>query len=317
MPPEIAVVVPTYRRPEALRRLLDALADQTLAPARWELVVVDDRSGDPAVDELLDRLPELVRAPARALRTPTNGGPAVARNVGWRAAEAPLVAFIDDDVVPGPAWLEAGLTAFDDPVLGVVQGRTSPPEGVVTTSLPAWSLWRRIEDAGPFFEACNIFYRRAALEQTAGFDEELAWWGEDTTLGWQVLEAGWGRGFASGASAVHDVETRGLAWFVQNGWREHHVVALAARHPGYRREAFWQPWAFRRRDALFALAAVSAITALRWRPALVGVAPYLWWARPSLRKPRFLRLWAETAAVDAARAAGHIAGAVRHRVVVV
>jgi glycosyltransferase involved in cell wall biosynthesis len=317
MTAEIAVVVPTYRRPDRLRRLADALAAQTLDPSRWELVVVDDCSSSPGVDRVLAELADLVPCPARALRTPANGGPAVARNVGWRSTAAPVIAFIDDDVVPDPKWLEAGLGAFDDVRVGVVQGHARVPDGVDLDQLPAWSLWRVIDGDGPFFEACNIFYRRAALEQSRGFDEELAWWGEDTTVGWQVVEAGWGRAFCSEASAVHDVVQRGPAWFLRNGWLEHHVIALAARHPGYRAEAFWRPWAFRKRDAAFTVAAVSALAALRWRPALVGVLPYLWWGRPSVRHRRFLRLCAETAAVDAVRTAGHLTGAIRHRVLVI
>lgn len=314
---DIAVVVPTYRRPAGLRRLLGALARQTLPADRWELLVVDDQSKEPEVEAVLSELGDCVPATARALRTPANGGPAVARNVGWRATRAPIVAFLDDDVVPEPAWLAGGLAAFTDPDVGVVQGFTTLPQGVDQFALAAWSLWRRVEGPGPFFEACNIFYRRAALERTSGFDEELAWWGEDTTLGWQVVERGWGRAFAEEAAATHDVERRGLGWFVRNGWREHHVVALGARHPGYRAEAFWRPWAFRRRDALFALAAVSAAAGLRWRPALAGVIPYALFARPSLRKPQLLRLWGGAVAVDAARTAGHLAGALRHRTLVV
>ena len=314
---EIAVVVPTYRRADALTRLLDALAEQTLDPERWELVVVDDCSNQADVDEVLSDLAGRMPCAARALRTPDNGGPAVARNIGWRATGAPVIAFLDDDVLPDPIWLEAGLAAFDDEGVGVVQGRTVAPDGVDVHAQPAWSLWHVIDEAGPFFQSCNIFYRRAALEPTTGFDEQLAWWGEDTTLGWQVVEAGWARAFAPKANAIHEVEVRGPGWFIRNGWREHHVIALAARHPGYRAEAFWRPWAFRKRDAAFVVAVTSGLIGLRWRPAWLGVLPYLWWGRPSVRHRRFLRVCAETAAVDAARSAGHLAGAVHHRVLVV
>ena len=67
--PDIAVIVPTHRRPDRLRRLLDTLAMQTLDPSRWELLVIDDCSDDPAVDEVLASLTELVPCAARALRT--------------------------------------------------------------------------------------------------------------------------------------------------------------------------------------------------------------------------------------------------------
>ena len=314
---DIAVVVPTYRRPERLRRLLGALKTQTLDPSRWELVVIDDASNDPAVETVLDTVTAVVPCRARVLRTGRNDGPAAARNLGWRTTTAPVIAFVDDDVLPDRRWLETGLAAFSNPAVGVVQGRTRVPDGIDVHALPPWALWREIDEGGPFFEACNIFYRRAALEQTAGFDEAMRWWGEDTTVGWQVVEAGWQRGFSDGAAVVHDVEQRGPRWFLRNGWLEHHVVQLAGRHPGYRREAFWRPWAFRKRDAAFVLAAASALAGLRWRPAWLGVLPYLWWGRPSVRNQRFLRLCVETALVDAARSAGHLSSAIRHRILVI
>ena len=315
--PDIAVIVPTHRRPDRLRRLLDTLAAQTLDPSRWELLVIDDCSDDPAVDEVLASLTELVPCAARALRTPRNGGPAAARNLGWRTTNAPVVAFVDDDVVPDAGWLRAGLAEFEDAALGVLQGRTRVPDGVDVHALPPWSLFRLIEQSTPFFEGCNIFYRRAALEQTTGFDEQIGFYGEDVALGWQVVEAGWQRRFCADACVVHDVEIRGTSWFTRNGWLERHVVALAGRHPGFRREAFWRPWAFRKRDAAFVLAVASAAAGLRWPAAWLGVLPYMWWGRPSIRNPRFLRLCLETVAVDAARSAGQLTSAVRHRVLVV
>ena len=88
---------------------------------------------------------------------------------------------------------------------------------------------------------------------------------------------------------MHDVEIRGPGWFARNGWLEKHVVTLAARHPGFRREAFWRSWAFRRRDAAFVVALASAAAGLRWPPALLGVVPYLWLGRPSIRDRKFLQ----------------------------
>jgi len=171
--PDIAVIVPTHRRPDRLRRLLDTLATQTLDPSRWELLVIDDCSDDPTVDEVLGSLTELVPCAARALRTPRNGGPAAARNLGWRTTNAPIVAFVDDDVIPDAGWLQAGLAEFEDAALGVLQGRTRVPDGVDVHALPPWSVFRLIEQSTPFFEGCKIFYRRASREQTTGFDEQI------------------------------------------------------------------------------------------------------------------------------------------------
>lgn len=99
--PEISVVVITYDRPSALRACLQSLAAQSFSRGRFEVVVVDG-SARPAAD--LDEefrgslnLNHVVRP---------NAGVAVARNRGARAAVAPFLAFIDDDCVAEPHWLE-------------------------------------------------------------------------------------------------------------------------------------------------------------------------------------------------------------------
>ena len=328
--PDISVVVPTHNRAGRCAALVRRLAEQTIGVARFEVLVVDDCSTDDTA-RVLAALVDQVPYRLVPLRTPVNGGPAAARNIGWRAASGRVVAFMDDDCLPEDGWLAAGLAAFDaDAGLGVAQGCTRAPDGVDVSKLQGWYVWRVITSATPYFDACNIFYRRAALEQTGGFDEQIAWWsthpgpgstpvawGEDTTAGWSVVEAGWGRGFVADAVVVHEVELRGWAWHVKCGYLDRIIVQLGARHPGYRREAFWRPWAYRREDAAFLLAVAGIAAARRWRPAALAALPYVWWRRPSIRRPRFLQVFVGNLAVDTARAVGQLHGAVRHRTFVV
>src|SRR3954467_4719649 len=93
-----SVVVPTIARP-SLDVLLDALAAAP-GPRPAELILVDDRpTGDPL-------RPDRPRPPPpRVLRT-GGGGPARARNLGWRSADTEWIAFLDDDVVPDRDWYQ-------------------------------------------------------------------------------------------------------------------------------------------------------------------------------------------------------------------
>jgi glycosyltransferase involved in cell wall biosynthesis len=291
--------------------------------------VVDDCSRDDTV-AILTALADDLPYRLRVLRTPSNGGPGQARNVGWRATTAALLAFMDDDCAPEPGWLEAGLRWLHaHPDAGVAQGRTRAPDGVDVTTLQGLYVWRVIPESTPYFDACNIFYRREALDRTGGFDEEIGWWpsfgrpratpvawGEDTAAGWAVVEDGWARGFVPDAVVVHEVERRSLRWHLKYGYLDRVIVGLAAAHPGYRKEAFWRPWAYRREDAAFALAVAGLLGALRWRPAALAVLPYVWWRRPSIRKPDFVPTCIAYVAVDAARAAGRVSGAVKYRILV-
>src|SRR3546814_267097 len=121
---DITVVAPTYQRADRLERLLRALEAQDHPRDRFEVVVVDDASTD-ATPQVLTAAQERAQIQLTVLRQATNGGPAPGRNAGWRAARAPVVAFIDDDCTPEPGWVAALARAFArNDRLGVAQGRT-------------------------------------------------------------------------------------------------------------------------------------------------------------------------------------------------
>lgn len=318
--PVVSVVVATHRRPDKCTRLLRALVAQELAADEFEVIVVDDCSGDETGEVVASLRPELPYQ-VQLLRTDASRGPGPARNLGWRAANAPFVAFTDDDCVPDPGWLAAGLEALsDDPALGFVQGRTVP-EDMDAVKSDRWTYSLNPFHPDPHFETCNIFYRRAALESGGGFGEDHNWWGgwycEDTYAGWRAIDAGWSRGFAEAALVTHPVVARDLRWWVNKSLMMYVEVAVARRHPGFREEAFWRPWAPRRLDAAFAVGAAGLLLSVRWRPAVLLAVPYAWWARPSVRQPRFWRRCAMTVAVDSARTVGILYGALRERVLVI
>ena len=105
--PELSVVVCTNREPERLARSLEALRAQTIWE-RMEVVVVDDGAPAPLASVCGDFGAVLIEHPA-------NLGLAAARNTGWQAAKAPVVAFTDDDCRPEPEWAEVLLGAYEDP----------------------------------------------------------------------------------------------------------------------------------------------------------------------------------------------------------
>jgi len=155
----VDVVIPTFRRPEALARCLAAMERQTVAPASIE--VVDDSEED--------------------------RGPAYSRNLGWRRGVAPIVAFTDDDCVPSPDWVESIQNKFEGSSIGGIEGSvtTVSERGSFSDMDPAASdLWNR-------FKTANMAYRRRVLEEVNGFDERYFIHREDTDLGWRVINAGY------------------------------------------------------------------------------------------------------------------------------
>lgn len=317
----ISVVIPTYNRVERCRRLLRLLADQTLSAAAFEVIVVDDCSPDGTFAALQSLVPD-VPYRLRLMQAANNAGAGPARNIGWQAADAPIIAFIDDDVVPDPGWLAAGLEVMDaDPRIGVVQGRTncSDPDALNATR---WAHSVIVFGPTPYFESCNIFYRRQAIQDAGGFGVEYTrWsspaWGEDTLAGWSAIEAGWHSGYADDAIVTHDVEYRTLKWWLKTSLSQYREVALAQRFPEFRRRAFWRPWAPRQTDAAFALSALGLMIATRWRPAALAAVPYLVVGRPQMKQGDFLKGCLETVLVDSARAAGNLYGSAKSRTLVV
>lgn len=318
---DLAVVIPTFNKAGNLRPLLTALSEQTLDRSRFEVIVVDDCSTDETGQVLKQLADEMPIALIIARTERNSGGPAVPRNIGWRSSRAPIVAFLDDDCMPAREWLSAALSDIQaNPAWGVTLGRTTSPPDVDIDRLTRWQVARIVDGPGPLFEATNIFYRREALDEVGGFDEGISWWGEDTDLGWRVLEAGWERGFSERALVVHEVADRGWRWHMKFGWLDHRVIEVAARHPQVRREAFWRPWAMNRVDAEFALALVGLILARKWQPAVALTLPYLWGRQPPFRREGVNRatigLGLQTLAVDAVRFAGHMKGSASGRILV-
>lgn len=112
--PDLSVVVCTNRGPERLQASLGALQRQTVRE-RMEVIVVDDGAPEPLG-------PLCARFGAVVLVHPQNLGLAAARNTGWEAARAPIVAFTDDDCRPEPGWAEALLGAYADPAVVAAGG---------------------------------------------------------------------------------------------------------------------------------------------------------------------------------------------------
>ncbi len=178
-----SVVVPTIGRP-SLDVLLDALAAAP-GPRPAELILVDDR---PAGAPLRPERPGL--PPVRVVRT-GGGGPARARNLGWRTARTDWIAFLDDDVVPDPDWyqrLEQDLAALPSDVAGS-QGRVRVPlpgdrrptdweRGTAGLATSSWIT-------------ADLAYRRAVLAAVGGFDERFPRaFREDSDLALRVMDTG-------------------------------------------------------------------------------------------------------------------------------
>jgi len=194
-----SVVIPTFRRAETLFPVLDALAAQ-LEPPEFEVVVVDDGSGD-------DTLPRL-----RSYRPPypfrffsqENAGPATARNRGVREARGAVVVFLGDDTVPEPPLLSihARTHAEKRPQPVAVLGYTTWPLGLRVSPFLhhineyglqfGYGLIRDPEQVPfNFFYTSNVSLPRELLLEAGLFDTSFphaAW--EDIEVAYRLMQRG-------------------------------------------------------------------------------------------------------------------------------
>jgi glycosyltransferase involved in cell wall biosynthesis len=308
---EIAVAVASHERPLRLLWLLNALEEQTLDRARFEVVVAHDSGPASDSERILATHPLAAAGVLRHVTLDRPGGPATVRNAAWRATTAPLVAFTDDDCRPPPEWLERALAAALAAPGAVVQGTTrpDPDEEHLVRAARARTQW--IDPPSWQVQTCNVVYPREVLERARGFDDGAMplCAGEDTDL---FCRSGAPLVPAPEALTFHAVEPMSIRGRVAFAWRWRQLPALLARHPHLRRHAemglFWK-----RRHARFLLA-VAGVAARR--PLLV--LPWALAALPAYGDDARGRLRAVSelpgqALVDAVEVAGLAVGSARHR----
>lgn len=180
----LSVVIPTRNHLPLLKRLLNSIAEQSLPPSAYEIIVVDDGS----TDGTTAFLSEEARASSLFYVQVDRQGPPRARNIGIGHAHAPIVACLDDDVRLRQDCFERALSYFDDPAVGIV-------EATVYIEGEGRPLQLYASDQG--FVTAAMFFRKDALQNVGGFDpaffdpETGLFFRDDADIGFRILEAGY------------------------------------------------------------------------------------------------------------------------------
>ena len=247
-----SIVVASYQRAPAVRRLLEALSAQACDPACFEVVIVADGSTDGTLE-----LVEGFEAPftLRGARQ-ENTGRAAASNRAIGLARADLLIILDDDMVAAPGLVAAHIAAHADAaerrfVMGpapiALPASPSPFLRYMTTTRN--EHYARLAEPGHVFHvrdlySANASVRREVLLGVGGFDEAYrTYGGEDVDLALRLEEAGVVFGFCADAAAAEAYEKtfRELAAdMVQEG---RNAVRLAIEHPqAAAGQQFSEPW---------------------------------------------------------------------------
>ncbi|MXV52395.1 glycosyltransferase [Pedobacter sp. HMF7647] len=179
----VSVVIPTYKRPELLKRCIESLFIQTLDHQLYELVIVGD-GFDSQTKEVVRTWKEAGFANLTYIYLPDKKGPAAARNMGWLSAKAKLIAFTDDDCLPKSTWLQTILHCWNGNEEIACSGKLTVP---LSENPSDYELNTANLETAEFITA-NCICTKAALIKTGGFDERFFMaWREDSDLHFKLL----------------------------------------------------------------------------------------------------------------------------------
>jgi len=197
---KLSVIIPTHERTDALRRTLEALAAQTLPEDLFEVIVVDDGSGE----ETRAALRDLRGRFDFALIEKQQGGLASARNAGAGRAQGEILHFLDDDVVPDAATLREHVETHEAAGEAVVVVGSLPFPEQMGRDPFLWYLERSghydlYEDPGKYPGGRpplpplngNSSLPRELFDRIGRYDEGFKQYGgEDLELGYRLARAG-------------------------------------------------------------------------------------------------------------------------------
>jgi GT2 family glycosyltransferase len=256
--PFVSVVIPCFKRKEWLQEQIALIRAQDYPADRFEIIMVDNGSRDGTFEWLQE---EATKGPVRLtcienttqFRSPEGGS----RNLGLTLARGEIVGFTDSDCLVEPNWISNAVRHFSTGI-GIVCGRTVAPEDKDTGLLSRI----KVVDEETYFDTCNIFYRKEAIDKVGGFARDVPNYGfhpagEDTDLGLRVKQAGYRSYFADDVVVAHRVRHQTPRQWLLEPCIVASVPYLAHKHPIIRERMLFLRYFLTPATALFDLALLS------------------------------------------------------------
>jgi glycogen synthase len=195
----VSVVINTYNRAASLHDTLQAMPRQNYP--HFEVIVVTGPSTDNTI-EVLRKHSANIRVGSCSERNLS-----ISRNVGIEMARGDFVAFIDDDAVPDEDWLADAIAGFDSEEVAGVGGFVYDHTGYNLQY--SYSLCDRMGNAYhnipvsmpelcypgsyryPALLGTNSVFRREALLEIGGFDEQFDYFLDETDVNLRLIDAGY------------------------------------------------------------------------------------------------------------------------------
>ncbi len=201
--PSLSVVLPTYKRPDTLRRTLKCLAEQDLEPEEFEVIVIEDGATEETA-AVVEEARQTSMPGITFLQNDENRGPGYTQNRGIRLAKAPIILVLADDIWLVPGALRAHLDCHNEnpePEVAVLGKAIQSPELFsLSVFLKHWDQFgmSRFDNLTelPYylFWGCNISFKKDYMLEHGMFLEHRGRGGgaahEDVELGFRLHQHG-------------------------------------------------------------------------------------------------------------------------------
>ena len=241
---DVSLVICTRNRPSFIKTCLESLTNLPCAPA--EIIVVDNASDDDQTKKIVSQFSNVTYC------AEPRPGLDIARNTGIRAASAPIVAFVDDDVTVHPHCMYWVWKSFEDDKVGAMTGLVLTAQLETKAQYIFEKEWRfnrgykYMVFSNDFFSStlkwgppvwyigagANMAFRKSILEHTGVFDERLdvgaAGCNGDSELWFRILANGYSIAYNPRAIVWHEHrrDMKGLKKQLYNYMRGFAAAAL-------------------------------------------------------------------------------------------
>lgn len=178
---KVSVIVCTYNREDVLSQCLDAIAAQIAGKRDCELIIINNNSHD-NTQQIAEQF--TLDHDGVSLFFEEKQGLSNARNLGVSVAKGDHVAFIDDDTIVDPDWLDIALAIIKNHSPDIFGGPVYP---IMNGTEPVWfkQEYGTRGDMGDtgwirkgHIVGTNLFIRRELIQTYGGFNPELGMKGD-------------------------------------------------------------------------------------------------------------------------------------------
>ncbi len=197
-PCRFSIIIPYYNDAEGLSACLQGIHRQE-GGLSFEIIVVDDCSDLDIAGEMNEQYPQVIFQ-----HLSRKSGPGAARNRGISLARGEILAFIDSDAVPCPAWLTS-LNAEFNRGAAIVCGPVRHEDSFWARMTALTAFGEYLDDRDGYREHCSSANYAIAARTMSSFsyDETIPFAGEDVLLSTQFTMAGLKIRYLSAAWVLH------------------------------------------------------------------------------------------------------------------